>query len=64
VPHRENAAVNAVKAGGVHSSQATALSYTRTLKLLHRDHAVLLSRKSSDGRIRIAIGALPTHVGG
>jgi hypothetical protein len=64
MPNGEDAAMNTVKAARLHSSQPAALSHTYALKLGDGDHTVLSSREASDRRIRIAIGALPTHVGG
>jgi hypothetical protein len=64
VPNGEDAAMNTVKPAGLHSSQPAALSHTCALKLANGDHTVLSSREASNRRIRIAIGALPTHVGG
>ena len=60
----EDSVVNAVKAAGVHSSQAATLVNAGRVELRNGDDAVLTRRQASNHGVRIAIGALPTHVGG
>jgi hypothetical protein len=64
MPDRENTSMNAMKAPSAHSSQAAALSYPCALQLLKRDHTVLPRSNLGDRGVRLALGALPTHVGG
>jgi hypothetical protein len=64
VPNGEHPAVNAVKTPRLDSPQAPPLVNAGRIELGHGDDTVLARSQSSNRGVRIAIGALPTHVGG
>ena len=64
VPNGEDPAVNAVKAPRLDSAQATPLANAGRIELGHGDDTVLARSQARNYGVRIAIGALPTHVGG
>jgi hypothetical protein len=64
VPNGEHPAVNAVKTPRLDSAQATPLANAGRIELGHGDDTVLARSQPSNRGVRIAIGALPTHVGG
>jgi hypothetical protein len=64
VTNRENTAMNAMKTPGLDSAQATPLANAGRIELGHGDDTVLVRSQECNYGVRIAIGALPTHVGG
>jgi hypothetical protein len=64
VPNGEDPAVKAVKTPRLDSAQATPLANAGRIELGYRDDTVLARSQARNYGVRIAIGALPTHVGG
>ena len=64
MPDGEHPAVNAVKTPRLDSAQTTPLANADRIELGHGDDTVLARSQPSNRGVRIAIGALPTHVGG
>ena len=64
VPNGEDSAVNAVKTPRLDSAKATPLANAGRIELGHGDDTVLARSQARNYGVWIAIGALPTHVGG
>jgi len=64
VPNGEDAAVNAVKTPRLDSAEATPLVDAGRIELGNGDDTVLTRSQARNHPVRIAVGALPTHVGG
>ncbi len=56
--------MNAVKTSRLDSAQTTPLANAGRIELGHGDDTVLARSQARNYGVRIAIGALPTHVGG
>jgi len=64
MPDGEHAPMNAMQAAGLNAAEPTPLVNTRRIQLGDRNDAVLPGCNSSNHRVRITLGAFPTHVGG
>jgi len=56
MPNCVNAAMNAVQAAGSDATGDTLAAYPRALKLLERDHPVLIAGKTGNEGVTIGVG--------